>query len=111
MKNYRQDGDVITVPAPSGGTISGKLVVIGSLVGIAQITAAEGESVPLVTKGVNEYPKTSALAIAIGDKVYWDSTANVLNKTASGNTLVGIAVEAAANPSPFVNFKLGPVLF
>tara|TARA_R110002020_G_scaffold471284_1_gene698229 strand:- start:21568 stop:21903 length:336 start_codon:yes stop_codon:yes gene_type:complete len=107
MKNFIQPGRSITVPAPSGGTISGKLCVIGSLIGIASITAAEAEPVALETEGVFEYAKVSALAIAVGDKVYFDATNNQLNKTASGNTLVGIAVEAAANPSATVNFKLG----
>lgn len=107
MKNYRQPGKSITVPAPSGGTVSGKLCVIGSLIGVASETVAQGVDVALETEGVFKYAKTSALAIAIGDKVYFDATNNVLNKTASGNTLVGIAVTAAANPSDTVEFKLG----
>lgn len=107
MKNFIQPGCSITVPAPSGGTVSGKLCVIGSLVGVASITAAQGVDVPLQTEGVFEYAKTSALAVAVGDKLYLDAANNVLNKTASGNTLVGIAVEAAANPSDTVKFKLG----
>jgi predicted RecA/RadA family phage recombinase len=107
MKNFVQDGDVITVPAPADVT-SGKLVVIGSLVGVAQKAAVIGADLPLLTKGVVSYAKTSALAIAIGDKVYYDATNNVVNKTASGNTLVGVAVSVAANPSPRVDFKLGP---
>jgi predicted RecA/RadA family phage recombinase len=106
MKNYDQRGDVITVPAPAAVT-SGKLVVIGSLVGIAQKDAASGADVPLVTEGVHRYAKVSALAIAIGDKLYYDATNDQLNKTASGNTLVGVATVVAANPSPTVGFKLG----
>lgn len=106
MKNYVQRGDVVTVPAPAVVT-SGKLVVIGSLVGVAQKDAANGADLPLVTEGVIRYAKVSALAIAVGDKVYYDSTNDQLNKTASGNTLVGIAVAAAANPSATVEFKLG----
>ncbi|MBB3965946.1 DUF2190 family protein [Rhizobium metallidurans] len=106
MKNYTQKGDVITVAAPAAVT-SGKLVVIGSLVGVAQKDAANGADVPIVTEGVIRYAKVSALAIAVGDKVYYDSTNDQLNKTASGNTLVGIAVVPAANPSPTVEFKLG----
>lgn len=107
MKNYIQPGDDITVPAPAGGTVSGKLCVIGSLIGVAKTTQLEGEPVTLSTEGVFEYAKTSALAIAIGDKLYYDAANNVLNKTSAGNTLVGIAVEAAANPSATVKVKLG----
>lgn len=107
MKNFIQKGDAITVPAPTGGAVSGRFCVIGSLIGIAATTAAEGADTTLETEGVFEYAKTSALAIAVGDKLYYDAANNVLNKTASGNTLVGIAVEAAANPSATVKVKLG----
>ena len=105
-KNYVQEGDIVTVPAPADVT-SGKLVVIGSLIGITQKAALSGQPMPLLTNGVNSYAKTSALAIAVGDKVYYDAANDLLNKTDVGNTLVGIAVEAAANPSATVKFKLG----
>lgn len=108
MKNFRQKGSAITVPAPVGGTVSGKLCIIGSLIGIASTTVAEGVDVVLEMEGVFNYAKTSALAIAVGDKLYYEAANDVLNKTATGNTLVGIAVSAAANPSSTVDFKLGP---
>jgi predicted RecA/RadA family phage recombinase len=107
MKNYLQPGKSITVPAPVGGTVSGKLCIIGSLVGIAATTELAAADVALDTEGVFQYAKTSALAIAVGDKLYYDAANDVLNKTSSGNTLVGIATKAAANPSETVEFKLG----
>lgn len=107
MKNYVQPGKVIDIVAPTGGVVSGQIVVIGSLIGVSNLTAAEGEPSVIDTEGVFEVPKTSALAIAVGDKLYWDATNKVVNKTASGNTLVGIAVAASANPSPTAKLKLG----
>lgn len=106
MKNFVQLGDVITVPAPAAVT-SGKLVVIGSLVGVAQKAAGVGEDVALLTEGVISYAKVSALAIAVGDKLYYDAANDVVNKTAEDNTLVGFAVAASADPSPTARFKLG----
>ena len=35
MKNDIQKGDVITVPAPAGGTVSGEGVIVGNIFGIA----------------------------------------------------------------------------
>ena len=32
-----------------------------------------------------------------GDKVYWDNTAKETTKTATSNTLIGVAVEAVSN--------------
>lgn len=111
MKNYVESGKSITVPAPAGGTVSGKMVIIGSLVGIASKSTAETELVALQTEGVYSYAKTAALAIAVGDKLYYDATNDVLNKTASGNKLVGIAVEAAVDAAATVNVKLGAPVF
>ncbi|MFD1328289.1 DUF2190 family protein [Mycoplana ramosa] len=107
MKNFIQPGKSIDISAPAGGVTSGLIVVIGSLVGVTAAAALEGEAVSISTEGVFELPKVSALAIAVGDKVYWDAAAKVVTKTTTGNTLVGIAVEAAANPSPTVKLKLG----
>ncbi|RWQ68901.1 MAG: DUF2190 family protein, partial [Mesorhizobium sp.] len=85
---------------------SGELVVVGSIFGVAASDALSGEPVDLVTGEVFDLPKVSALAIAVGDKVYFDSATKLVNKTASGNTYVGVAVTAAANPSGFVNVRL-----
>lgn len=106
MQNFIQSGDVITVNAPAN-VVSGQIVVVGSLVGVAQKSAASGAPVAIVTTGVFSYAKVSALAIAAGDKLYLVAADNNLSKTASSNTLVGVAVAAAANPSATVEFKLG----
>ncbi len=93
MQNYSKSGDVITVTAPVGGVVSGVPVLIGAaLFGIPAVTAAAGESFELLRKAQAPLPKAAALAITAGDQLYWDNTAKVLNKTASGNTLVAIAV-------------------
>ncbi|MDP3409027.1 DUF2190 family protein [Bosea sp. (in: a-proteobacteria)] len=106
MKNYVQAGKNLTLPAPAN-VLSGDVVIIGSILGIAAGTAASGSDLDLVTEGVFKLPKVSALAIAIGDAVYWDSTNKLVTKTASGNTKLGVAVSVAANPSGTVNVKLG----
>ena len=105
MKNYISEGDVLTLTAPAD-VASGAGALVGSIFGVAAATYASGATGEFKTKGVFELPKTSALAISVGDKVYWDNTAKEVNKTASGNTLVGVAVSAAANPSSTVNVRL-----
>lgn len=107
MKNANQNGLRPTIPAPSGGVTSGQLVIVGSLIGVAEHDAAAGDPVTIDTAFCGDFPKTSALAIAVGDKLYYDSTAKVVNKTSSGNTLVGIAVDVSANPSSYARLKLG----
>jgi predicted RecA/RadA family phage recombinase len=105
-KNYIQPGHAITVVAPSGGVASGEGVLIGTLFGIAQHDAAEGAEVELLTEGVVEIAKTSALAIDAGDRLCWDATNKVVNKTTTAQVSVGVAVAAAANPSGTVKMKL-----
>ena len=105
MKNYVQPGGTLTLPSPA--TVeSGDVVIVGALIGIAAGDAATGADLDLVTEGVFTLPKVAALAIAVGDLIYFDSATKLVNKTSSGNTLVGKAVTAAANPSASVNVKL-----
>src|SRR5512144_124058 len=96
-KNYIQPGHTITVAAPTGGVLSGDGVLIGTLFGIAQYDAVEGADIEILTEGVVEIGKTPSLAIDAGDRLFWDATNKVVNKTATAQVCVGIAVSAAAN--------------
>ncbi|MGA0545649.1 DUF2190 family protein [Brevundimonas sp. VNH65] len=105
MRNFIQPGNTLTLPAPAD-VLSGAGVLIGSIFGVANGDAVSGEPVDLDVVGVFELPKISALAIAIGDKVYWQAAEAAVSKTASGNTYIGVAVSAAANPSAKVQIRL-----
>jgi predicted RecA/RadA family phage recombinase len=109
MKAYIQPGRALTVTAPAGGVLSGHGILIGTLFGIAQYDAIEGAELEILTEGVVEVGKTSALQIEVGDRLFWDATNKVVNKTATAQVCVGIAVSAAANPSGTVRIKLGAV--
>jgi len=106
MTNFIQKGDTLTLTAPYAVS-SGGGALIGSIFGVAcqdVANAASGEF--FVGSGVVTLGKTSALAIAVGDLLYWDDTNKVVNKTSSAQKLVGVAVSAAANPSATVNVRL-----
>lgn len=98
MKNYIQPGETIEVTAPAALS-SGDGVLVGSIFGIAQTDAANGAAVQIARRGVFTHAKTSAQAWTQGAKIYWDDTGKVFTTTATANTLVGVAVLAAANPS------------
>jgi predicted RecA/RadA family phage recombinase len=98
MKNFVQPGETVTVVAPYD-VASGAGCLVGSLFGVACVTAASGANVEVCTCGVFTLPKTSAQAWTVGAKVYWDDTNKVATTTATSNTLIGCALEAAANPS------------
>lgn len=100
MRNFVQHGDTLTVPAPAD-VVSGALVKVGVLVGVAGIDAAEGEDVPIKTTGVFDLPKTSAQAWTVGVAIYMiPATGLATTATTAGNVLIGVAAAAAANPSP-----------
>lgn len=100
MKNYVQPGDTVTITAAADVT-SGQLVNAGLLVGVAGTDALSGEEVAIKTNGVFELPKTSAQAWTVGAAIYMiPATGLCTTATTAGNILVGVAIEAAANPSP-----------
>ena len=82
-------------------------MLIGTLFGIAHADAAEGTEAEILTEGVVEVAKTSALQIDVGDRLFWDATNKVVNKTTASQECIGVAVSAAANPSATVLVKLG----
>jgi len=105
MRNYVQNGVNLTLPAPTN-VLSGAGVLIGAIFGVAAESALSGEDLDVVTRGVFTLPKVSAQAITVGAKVYWDDTAKLVTTTATSNTLIGVAVAAAANPSADVAIRL-----
>lgn len=95
MKNYVSKGDTITFTANAAHS-SGDGVLLGSLFGFATGDIANGAEGVLQLTGVFTHAKTASQAWSAGDKVYWDDTNKVLTKTASGNTLIGVATAAVA---------------
>lgn len=107
MKTFIQPGDVLGL-APGADVASGVGYLFGtSLFGVAAEDVASGVVGSFVTSGVVEIDKTSALAISVGDRLFWDAAGKVVNKTLTSQQCVGIAVEAAANPSATVKMKIG----
>ena len=105
MQNYVQKGENLTIAAPYD-VASGGGVKAGLIFGVAAYDALSGADVDLVTVGVFDLPKVSTDVFAVGAAVYWDNTAKLVTSTASGNTKIGVAVTAAANPSGTVNVRL-----
>ena len=93
-KNFIQAGDTVTIPAPAA-VASGGVVIAGAIIGVAQGDAASGASVDVKTSGVWELPKVGADVATLGDSTYGNSKSGRETVTASGNTKIGVAVEAA----------------
>ena len=107
MRTYIKDGDTITA-TPAAAVAAGVGYLFGtSLFGVALNDVVISTPGEFLTEGVITIGKTSALAIAVGDRVFWDATNKVVNKTTTSQQCIGICLEAAANPSSTVKIKLG----
>lgn len=106
MKNFLSPGHAVTVPAPAA-VKSGDGVLVGSLFGVANADADNGDNVVLSTSGVFILPKKSAQAWTVGAPIYWDDENGEATTaaddggtpTATAFVQIGHAVATASNPS------------
>lgn len=105
MKNHIQPGNTLTVPAPAA-VASGGVVIAGSIIGIAAETVEAGQPVDVDVVGVFQLPKVAADAVTLGAPIYWNAGSKLATVTASGNTKLGVATEAAAASTGTVRVRL-----
>ena len=107
MKTFVQAGDVLTL-TPNVAVAAGVGFQAGAaLFGVALGDVAANTPGEFRVTGVVNIAKTSALAISVGDRLFWDATNKCVNKTATAQLCVGVAVAAAASPSATVAIRLG----
>ena len=98
MRNYKQEGDIVTLIAPYAVS-PGDGVLVGTLFGVALTSAALGANVETLREGVLSIAKPSTEVWATGDLVYWNNTTRLATKVGAGAVQIGAATEPAANPS------------
>lgn len=100
MQNFKQPGKTMTFTAPTGGVVSGRAYLIGSLLVVACATAAEGAEFEGQVEGVFSLPKAGSQAWTEGQKVYWDDSSNkCCTNVATAGQLIGVAAEAVGSGS------------
>lgn len=104
MRNYVQPGNILTVPSPRE-VLSGDAVVVGSIFGVANGDAAQGEPVDLDTVGVFMLPKVQADAIIVGEPVFWDDALRLVTLDGTDKR-IGVATESRPGPSASVPVRL-----
>jgi predicted RecA/RadA family phage recombinase len=102
---FIQTGDLLTLTAPTA-LKAGDPFKVGSIIAIASTDAESGGVVNGLTTGVYDVPKVAGIAFTQGDKVYWNDTDRAFTKTATGNTLAGVAVVAAASAATTARVRL-----
>lgn len=98
MKNSIQSGEVV-VHTAAADIVSGQIVAVGNLIGVAAKSVLSGEDVAVNIRGVFKVTKVGSQAWAKGDPVFWDHTNLRFTKTASSDAdqLAGFAFEAAGS--------------
>jgi predicted RecA/RadA family phage recombinase len=91
---------------PDTITPAGSVIVLGSLVGVTKLDLPAGQMGAVHVVGVYDIVKSN-VAIPLGSKVYWDTTAKQAVLTSTGNPLLGVAVAAAAADETLVRVRLG----
>lgn len=109
MRNFIKAGDNVSVTFPVAVASGGAVLIGAALFGVAQADTAQDAIGALLTVGVFLLPKAAG-AIVPGDKLYWDSAAKVLTKTANGNVYVAVATRGAADAAPSVYARLNGVV-
>lgn len=109
MQNFIATADVGTFIAPSGGVVSGTGLMIGSRFVVATVSVDADEEFAAQVTGIVNHAKVSAQAWTPGVKIYFDAAQGLMTTTSGGNTLVGTAERAAANPSDAGWVRLGIV--
>jgi len=103
--NYVQEGKALNY-TPSGADVaSGDFLLIGAIGGVAKTDIADGKTGAAHVSGVFSVVKASG-AVTQGQKLYWNTSNSNLTTTASGNTIVGVAAEAAASGDANVKILL-----
>lgn len=109
--NYVQPGEVIDFTA-GAATVSGQVVRIGQVLGVALQAVANGAVGPAQITGVFTVPKVSAAVIAQGESLVWDASAAAFDDNlatpASGDVSgpPAVAFEAAGNGVTSIKVKL-----
>lgn len=109
MKNYSKSGKIVDLVAPSGGVVSGNAYLFGSLLVVAQASAAEGETFAGMRMGEFSLPKLTSDNLTVGQKVNWNDTNDEFQAATSDLDDAATVVEAADNTKSEVKVVLTPV--
>ncbi|HYD29367.1 MAG TPA: DUF2190 family protein [Azospirillaceae bacterium] len=98
-------GDSLTIPAPAD-VLSGDLVQVGDMIGVASHGAENGEDVTILTRGVFELPKKLGDVFTVGQPAYWDASVKSVTTSADSNVPIGYATTSAESADGDVLIRL-----
>jgi predicted RecA/RadA family phage recombinase len=94
--NFIQEGKTLDFTPQSADVVSGQVITMGTIGGIAKTDIKQGKTGAVHICGVFSVAKATG-AITQGQKLYWNSSNSNLTTTATGNTLLGVAAAPAVS--------------
>lgn len=104
MKNFIQPGDVLDFVA-TVDVVGGQPLLIGDVFGVVAADTLAGASGVLDVVGVFDLPM-AAVSPTKFTKAYWDDAAKLVTDDASGNSLIGVFVNAGASGDATIHVRL-----
>jgi len=105
MASYRSDGDKLDY-TPSSAVAAGDVIVLGSLVTMADRPIAANELGAVLTNGVVTGPCASGVTGAMGSVIKWYATSGVFHDTTGTNA--GYLAKARVAADTTVHVLLWP---
>ena len=90
---------------PTADMTAGTVVVLGDRVGVTIVDIPANVLGALQVTGVFDFEKDNTV-IPLYGRVYWDATAKKATVTVTGNTLLGIALNATIATDTIVRVRL-----
>jgi predicted RecA/RadA family phage recombinase len=96
-KTFFAPGKVIDYVVVGANVLSGDVLVLGSLVGVAAKDALIGEVVAVDIEGIFTLPKTTGTAHTLGMPLYWEDTTNktITTDGSGANKFIGYCADPA----------------
>jgi len=115
-KNFIQNGSVINwVNGTGSAVVSGQVVAVGNILGVAAVDIANGDTGTVYVEGVFTVTKADGATthdFAQGASVYWDASVGKFEKEGTGTKATGdisgaaVAWEAAASTATTAKVKI-----
>lgn len=103
--NFIEKGEVLNYTATAKDIMSGELVIIGAIAGVAKTDIAIGESGAVHIAGVYSLPKANE-AITQGAKVYLSNVNHNVTLNKADSVLIGVAANNAISSESQVHVLL-----
>ena len=107
MKNWKQEGDILTLTAPYD-VLSGGGALVGATFGVAVTDVLSGAAASFAVEGVFTLTKATGASTggAQGAKAYWVAASKSVSAASSGNTLIGVFTKTCADGDATAEVRL-----